>query len=121
MLEGIADAVREAEVASGTLVGIGAVEKPRLAWFDRYEKAYRERTFDGVWEIVSLIGNLAQFNDDIRLHCHLIVSDRDCNVRGGHMTAGIVGVTCEIALVAYSDPLVRSINEQAGLPLLDLS
>ncbi len=121
ILDGIADAIREAEVVSGALMGIGAIESPRLAWFDRYEKTYRERTFEGVWEIASLIGNIAQFEDDIRLHCHMVVSDRDCQARGGHLTAGVVGVTCEITVVPYVDPLMRSMGPESALPLLDLS
>lgn len=121
VLEGIADALREAEVASGSLVGIGAIEHPRLAWFDRWEKQYREQTFEGVWEIASLIGNATQFQDDIRLHCHAVISDRNCNTCGGHLTAGVVGVTCEITVVSYADPLMRSMDPESGLPLLDLS
>ncbi len=121
VLEGIADALRGAEVVSGSLMGIGAIDHPRLAWFDRYEKHYRERTFDGVWEIASLVGNVAQFQDDIRLHCHAVISDRNCDTYGGHLTAGVVGVTCEITVVPYADPLLRSIDPECALPLLDLS
>ncbi|MEJ2151502.1 MAG: DNA-binding protein [Gemmatimonadota bacterium] len=121
VLEGIADELREAEVVSGSLMGIGAIDQPRLAWFDRYEKQYRERTFDGVWEIASLIGNVSQFQDDIRLHCHAVISDRNCNTGGGHLTAGVVGVTCEITVVSYADPLHRSMDPECALPLLDLS
>ncbi len=121
VLEGVADALREAEVVSASLMGIGAIDHPRLAWFDRYEKQYRERTFDGVWEIASLIGNATQFQDDIRLHCHAVISDRNCNTCGGHLTAGVVGVTCEITVVPYGDPLLRSIDPECALPLLDFS
>lgn len=121
ILEGIADALREAEVVSGSLVGIGAIEHPRLAWFDRWEKQYRERAFEGVWEIAALTGNATQFEDDIRLHCHAVISDRNCNTCGGHLTAGVVGVTCEITVVSYADPLMRSMDPESALPLLDLS
>lgn len=121
VLDGIAEACRESEIVSGSLMGIGAIELPRLAWFDRWEKAYRERTFEGVWEIASLIGNIAQFEDDVRLHCHAVISDRNCNTHGGHLTAGVVGVTCEVTVVPYADPLMRSMDPECALPLLDLS
>ncbi len=121
VLEGMADALREAEVVSGSFVGVGAIEHPRLAWFDRWEKQYRERTFEGVWEIAALTGNVTQFEDDIRLHCHAVISDRNCNTCGGHLTAGVVGVTCEITVVSYADPLMRSMDPECALPLLDLS
>ncbi|HUP01902.1 MAG TPA: PPC domain-containing DNA-binding protein [Gemmatimonadota bacterium] len=120
VLEGIADAANEAGVTSGSLVGIGAIEGPRLAWFDRYNKAYRERTFDGVWEIVNLTGTVSQYENDLRIHCHVTASGRDCHVRGGHLAGGKVAVTCELVLVPYEDPLVRRLNGEFDLPLLDL-
>ena len=120
VLQGIVDAAREAEVASGSFVGIGAIEAPRLAWFDRYNKAYRERTFDGVWEIVNLTGSLSRYDGELRIHCHLTASGRDCHVRGGHLAGGKVGVTCEVTLVPYDDPVVRRYDAEFDLPLLDL-
>ena len=120
VLQGIVDAAREAEVASGSFVGIGAIEGPRLAWFDRYNKAYRERTFDGVWEIVNLTGNLSRYEGELRIHCHLTASGRDCHVRGGHLVGGKVGLTCEVTLVPYDDPIERRYDAESDLPLLDL-
>ncbi len=120
VLEGIVRAAREAEIASGLFVGIGAIEAPKLAWFDRYERMYQERTFDGVWEIVNMTGNLTQYDGELRIHCHLTAGGRDCHLRGGHLTGGRVGVTCEVTLVPYSDPVTRRMNDEFELPLLDL-
>lgn len=120
VLDGVLAAAREAEVASGAFSGIGAIESPRLAWFDRYNKAYRERTFDGVWEIANMTGNLSRYDGELRLHCHLTASDRDCRVRAGHLAGGKVAVTCEVTLVPYDDPLVRRMDADFDLPLLDL-
>jgi predicted DNA-binding protein with PD1-like motif len=120
VLEGILAAAQEAEVTSGALTGIGAIESPRLAWFDRYNKAYRERTFDGVWEIANMTGNLSQSEGELRLHCHLTAADRECRVRAGHLAGGRVAVTCEVTVVPYDDPLVRRMDPAFDLPLLDL-
>lgn len=120
ILQGIVQAAREAGAVSGLFVGIGAIESPRLAWFDRYERTYRERTFDGVWEIANLTGNISQYAGDLRIHCHLTAAGRDCHVRAGHLAGGRVGVTCEVTLVPYSDPVMRVLDPESNLPLLDL-
>ncbi|MBW3660732.1 MAG: DNA-binding protein, partial [Gemmatimonadetes bacterium] len=54
ILEGIETAARQSGIASGAFVGLGAIEDPVLAWFDREAKEYSEVAFEGVWEIVNL-------------------------------------------------------------------
>lgn len=121
ILEGIRDAVREASIDSGSFVGLGAIEAPRLAWFDRYEQRYRETTFEGVWEIASLVGNVTQYEGDPRIHAHMVISDRSCQTRAGHLAGGVVGITCEIVLTPFETPVARRFDDVLHLPLIDLS
>lgn len=120
ILEGIREAVRAAGVGSGSFVGLGAVEAPRLAWFDRYEQRYRETSLEGVWEIASLIGNVTRYEDAPRVHAHAVVSDRSCHTRAGHLVGGLVGVTCEIVLTPFDAPVERRFDDTLHLPLIDL-
>jgi uncharacterized protein len=120
LLEGIREAVRAASVDSGSFVGVGAIEAPRLAWFDRYEQRYRETSLEGVWEIASLIGNVTRYENAPRVHAHMVVSDRSCQTRAGHLVGGVVGVTCEIVLTPFEAPVERSFDEALHLPLIDL-
>lgn len=119
--DGIRDAAEEASVESCSFVGLGAIEAPRLAWFDRYEQRYRETSFEGVWEIVSLIGNVTRFEDALRVHAHMVISDRSCHTRGGHLVGGVVGVTCEIVLTPFDAPVERRFDDALHLPLIDLT
>lgn len=119
--DGIRDAAEEAGVASGSFTGIGAAENIRLAWFDRYEKCYREHALEGVWEIVALIGNVTRFEGAPRIHCHAVVSDRGCSTRAGHLVEASVAVTCEVSLMPYAEPLERAMDPAFKLPLIDLS
>jgi predicted DNA-binding protein with PD1-like motif len=121
LLEGIREAVREASVESGSFVGLGAIEAPRLAWFDRYEQRYRETSLEGVWEIANLIGNVTRYETAPRVHAHMVVSDRSCRTRAGHLVAGVVGVTCEIVLSPFEPPVARRFDDALHLPLIDLT
>ena len=120
LLGGIRGAAEEASVESGSFVGLGAVEAPRLAWFDRYEQRYRETTFEGLWEIASLTGNVTRYENAPRVHAHMVVSDRSCRTRGGHVVGGVVGVTCEIVLTPFDAPVERRLDDALHLPLIDL-
>lgn len=120
LLDGLREAVREASVESGSFVGLGAVEAPRLAWFDRYEQRYRETSLEGVWEIAGLTGNVTRYENAPRIHAHVIVSDRSCETRAGHLVGGVVGVTCEIVLTPFESPVERVFDESVRLPLIEL-
>ncbi|HET9582402.1 MAG TPA: PPC domain-containing DNA-binding protein [Gemmatimonadota bacterium] len=120
LLDGLREAVREAAVESGSFVGLGAVEAPRVAWFDRYEQRYRETSLEGVWEIAGLTGNVTRYEDAPRIHAHVIVSDRSCETRAGHLLGGVVGVTCEIVLTPFESPVERVFDESLRLPLIEL-
>lgn len=121
LIGGIRDAAEEAAVESCSFVGLGAIEAPRLAWFDRYEQRYRETGFEGVWEIASLIGNVTRYENALRVHAHIVISDRSCRTRGGHVVGGLVGVTCEVVLTPFDMPVERRFDDALRLPLIDLT
>lgn len=53
------------------------------------------KTYQGSFEIVSLVGTLEAGNS----HLHICLSDKGGNVIGGHLKEGsIVGVTAEVAI-----------------------
>lgn len=119
VLEGIVEAAREAEVASAALSGVGAIEHPRLAWFDREARVYRDRVFEGVWEIAHLTGNLARLDGELRIHAHATIAGADLAARAGHLLGGTVGVTCEVVLVVWEEPILRRVDPAYDLPLID--
>ena len=120
VLEGILAAAAEAGVASGTFVGLGAIEDPRLAWFDRDTREYRDRVLPGVWEIAQLTGNLTRYDGEPRIHAHATVSGPDLTARAGHLVGGTVGVTCEVSLSEWDPPVERRLDPAFDLPLIDL-
>lgn len=121
VLAGIVGAAAEAGVESGAFTGLGAIENPRLAWFDREEKTYRERDLAGVWEIASLTGNLTRYAGAPRIHAHVTLSGPGMEALAGHLAGGVVGVTCEVALTAWDPPVTRRFDPAVGLPLIDLA
>lgn len=58
------------------------------------------RTYEGTFEIVSLVGTLEMGNS----HLHAAISDAEGAVYGGHLKVGsIVGITAEVVIVELED------------------
>jgi uncharacterized protein len=92
-------------VSAATLIsGVGSLNSAVLRMAGAGADRQDIRTYDGPFEIVSLIGNLGPG----RVHLHMAVSDSEGRVRGGHVKEGcIVHTTVELVL-AVEDKLVFS-------------
>lgn len=108
-------------IQSGFLFGLGAVANPKLGYFDLQAKEYRSRTFEGDYEIVNLVGNIASLDGKPFIHAHMTISDAECKAFGGHLFSAQVYATGEITIIDFGLPIARRLDEQVGLKLLDLS
>lgn len=100
--------------------GIGAAREIVLGSYDIERKVYHKKILEGVWEIASLTGSLAQTDGGPILHIHGVFSDEDCRTSGGHVCNLVCAATVEIFLVPLPAGLTRRHDEQTGLKLLDL-
>jgi len=99
--------------------GLGGARRLQVAWYDLANKTYQPREFSGQdFEIVSLTGNMARFNDSPKVHCHISFSDRTYQTFGGHLEWLEVGGTLELH-VQFMDGLERVQDEETGLALLN--
>jgi len=108
------------KVVHADICAIGAIEGARIGAYLLSEKKYVETQYGGVWEVCSLTGNVSIVNDVPFIHAHIVISDEHNNTVGGHLFGGVVGVTLEVSLTAYSEPLARVLDDTIGLSLLDL-
>jgi predicted DNA-binding protein with PD1-like motif len=100
--------------------GIGAAKDIVVGSYDLKERAYRKVELEGVWEIASLTGSLAQTDEGPILHVHGVFSDEGCQTRGGHVFRLVCAATVELFLVPLAPGLCRKYDDQTGLKLLDL-
>lgn len=77
--------------AAVVLSGVGNLQRAEL----RMSDATITKTYEGTYEIVSLIGTV----NIGKSHLHISISDKDGNVYGGHLQFGsVVGITAEIVI-----------------------
>ncbi len=67
------------------------------------------KTFEGEFEIVSLVGTLEE-NDG---HLHISISDKEGNVFGGHLKAGaIIRTTAEVVIAELGGLSFKRVFDQ---------
>ncbi len=98
--------------------GLGAVEDAELGWFDRDEKTYRTRTFEGPLELLSLQGNFARADGDRVWHLHAVCAGPDLKAVGGHLVEASCAVTLEMIVQETPFSLERAFDERFDLKLL---
>jgi len=112
--------VKEKGIKSGIITGLGAAEKVVLGYFDRKRRTYRKRRFSGEYEIANITGNIAWDGKVPICHLHAAIAGAQLTVRAGHLFAGRVTATCEVAILPGQKRLIRSTDPETGLKLLGL-
>jgi hypothetical protein len=107
-------------IKNASVVGIGSVEDPTLAHYRVDNKKYKEKNLQGIFEVTSLVGNVAIFEGKPMVHCHIGVSDDEMRVFGGHLVEATVAATLEMVLQDLGSKKTKKHDEGIGLKLLEL-
>ena len=113
--EGVLAAAAGDGVSTALVTGIGGVREVRLAYYDRSEKKYEEKTFQEQLELTSLVGNVTVKDGTLFLHAHGTFARRDYTVIGGHVVSGVVSPLLEFVLTPTENTAVRELDESLGL------
>lgn len=109
--------LKKEKIRGGFFFGLGAFENPTVAYFDLKKKKYIDRPFKGVFELLSLVGNVAVSGRDIIVHEHAVFSDKNYRALGGHLQRAVVGATLEIYLTVLRK-MKRERDNKTNLNLL---
>jgi len=111
---------RKVNLKAASLTGIGAVDRMTLGFFDPAAKEYRRYEHRGIIEILSLTGNVAWKDGECVVHAHVSAAEEKAGAMGGHLFSGTVSATVEIVVEPFATRIERALDEEVGLPLLDL-
>ena len=89
-----------------------------VGFYDHESREYKNREFDGHYEILACNGNISLKDGDIFAHAHILLSGEDCACFGGHLMAGAEILPAEL----YGTPIPgdspkREFDEATGLYL----
>lgn len=99
---------------------IGAFSDTTLGFFDFSIKDYKKNRFDQQMEVVSLVGDITMYENEYKVHGHVVLGNEKGNVFGGHLVRGIVHPTLEIILNESPLYLKREMDEKSGIPLIKI-
>lgn len=115
IIESVTQALKEHNIQSGTIMGIGAASDALFRYYDVDEKKYFSKEFEGKFEITSMTGNVSLLDGEPWPHIHAVFGDTDYSTFGGHLSRATVGVTCEIVIDANKRPIERALDAETGL------
>lgn len=119
-LESLKNFCTSENIYLANLDGIGSFANSELAFYNVGTKKFQTKVVTNIHEVVSLDGSITEKDGQPYLHIHVVLSDENFAVVGGHLNQAMVGGTLEIVLEKVSGSLGRKFSEEIGLNLLDL-
>lgn len=110
----------EHSLKAAHFTAIGAFNSVDLGFFDFGIKDYKKIPVNEQVEVLSLIGDVALYGDESKLHAHVVIGKSDGMAMGGHLLKAIVHPTLELILEEAPGYLQRRIDKATGLPLIEI-
>ena len=118
VMEELTNFAKENGLSAARFTAIGAFSDATLGYFDMEKKEYEKIPVDEQVEVLSLVGDVALFEGEPKLHVHAVLGRSDGTTRGGHLLGAHVQPTLEVVIVESPEHLRRETDEETGLPLL---
>ncbi len=118
VMEELTNFAKENDLSAARFTAIGAFSDATLGYFDMEKKEYKKIPVDEQVEVLSLVGDVALFEGEPKLHAHAVLGRSDGTTRGGHLLGAHVQPTLEVVIVESPEHLRRETDEETGLPLL---
>ena len=90
------------QVKLASVTALGAVKDFTIGVFDTSAKAYHSNRFQGVYEIVSLVGT---------------INTKDGDFYCGHLNEAVISATCELVVTCLPGRTDRVFSDEVGLNL----
>jgi len=105
-------------VLIGTVSAIGSLRNPKIGYFDENAGEYKVIKLSGLYELVSLSGNISLKDGEPFAHVHVALGAPDGKLYGGHLIEGEVFVA-EVFIQELLGELLERKPQENGLTLWD--
>ena len=100
---------KKEHIRLGNVSALGNTKYVTLNSYDQNVKKFFPNTFEGHYEIASLIGTINTQDGEHYSHLHIVIGDMEGNAYGGHLSKAIVGTTLEM-FIHIVDGVVDRVN-----------
>jgi uncharacterized protein len=118
-LSGLVDFAQKYKVGDAHFTAIGAVSSATLGWLDLSRKVYVAIPVKEQAEVVSLVGDIATFQNKPVVHMHCVLARRTGETMGGHVWELNVDPTLEVFVTVNRTPLGKRPDDASGMKLID--
>ena len=105
-------------VKLASVTALGAVKDFTVGVFDTGAKVYKSNRFQGVYEIVSLVGTINTMDGAFYCHLHMCAADQEGHAFGGHLNEAVISATCELVVTCLPGRTDRVFSDEVGLNLI---
>lgn len=117
--EGVREIVEKYQLTSGVIIhALGQFRDVELGFYDRDERKFRTKSFDGPFEITNLSGNIGFLEGEVVTHVHVVLGDKHFGAISGHLNKATVTSTLEMFILSVPVRFIRRLDEETGLKLL---
>jgi predicted DNA-binding protein with PD1-like motif len=120
VISGLTDFAIQNHVTNAHFTGIGAISSALTAWLDLDRHAYHPLPVDQQVEVLSMIGDIATFQDKPVIHAHVVLGKHDGTTVGGHLFEAHVNPTLEVFVTVNDTPLTKS-QDPSGIKIINPS
>ena len=118
-LSGLERFAKEAHVSASHFTAIGAFSGATLGYFDPHRKEYLRNNVKEQVEVLALVGDIALYELEPKVHAHVVVGKADGTAHGGHILEAHIWPTLEVVITASPVHLRRKHDPETGLALID--
>lgn len=118
VLSGLTDWAIKNKVKTAHFTGIGAVSSATVAWLDLSKKLYREIDVPEQVEVLSLTGDIAEFNGKPVVHMHAVMGRLDGSTVGGHVWELNANPTIEVFVTQAERTVHKLPDDASGMKLI---
>ena len=118
IVEKLKELCEKEDIKVAEITGLGASNLVEIGQFNVNTKEYKTTTFEGMFEITSLIGNATRKDGEVYLHLHINFSDETGNTKGGHLVRCNISATSEIIVNKIEGNVDRKLSDEIGLNLM---
>jgi uncharacterized protein len=111
---------KEQNVKASQFSAIGAFGKATLGFFDFEIKDYVKIEINEQAEVLNITGDISLYNNEIKIHAHVVLGKKDGAACGGHLLKAIVHPTLEIILTESPSYLQREMDKDSHIPLIKI-
>lgn len=115
ILESITRCAKDAKLIGASISGLGQVHNPTLAYFtSNPNNKPTLTTFPGYYELASFNGNVSANDGKYYTHAHSVLADKQFHGIAGHVNAAKAGLTVEVTIVPFANPVERTVDPKTG-------